>query len=102
MKKLGLIAGSGNLPVEVLNYCNSNNIDLFVVVLKGFGDKTRYKNCIELGFGQVGKAIDFFKKNCVNDIVLAGSVKKPSFFGIKIDWKGFKLIKSILSNKILN
>lgn len=101
MEKIGLVAGSGNLPIEISNYCNNNNIDLFVVVLKGFGDKLKYENCIELSFGQVGKAIDFFRRNRVNNIVFAGSVKKPSLFGMKIDWKGFKLLKSILSNKIL-
>lgn len=101
MKKLGLIAGSGDLPIRVSEYCKNNNIELFTVVLKGFGDKTQYNNLIELDIGKVGKAIDFFKKNKVKDIVFAGSVKKPSFFKLKVDWKGFKLVKQILSNKIL-
>lgn len=101
MKSLGLIAGSGELPIRILDYCRKNCIELFTIVVKGFGDKTRYDNCIELNFGQVGRAINFFKKHNVTDVVFAGHVKKPSFFKLKIDWKGIKLLKSILSNKIL-
>lgn len=101
MKKLGLIAGGGNLPIRISDYCKNNNIELFTIVIKGFGDKTQYSNFIELDIGKVGKAINFFKKNEIKDIVFAGNVKKPSFFKLKVDWKGFKLVRNILSNKIL-
>ena len=101
MRNLGLIAGGGELPIKILDYCEKNCIELFTVVIKGFGDKTKYSNCIELNFGQVGKAINFFKKNNVDNIVFAGYVKKPSLFKLKIDWKGLKLLKSILSSKLL-
>lgn len=101
MKKLGLIAGGGELPLRVVEYCKNNNVELFTIVIRGFGDKTKYNNFLELSIGKVGKAINFFKKNGVRDVVFAGYVKKPSFLGLKVDWIGIKLIKNILSNKVL-
>lgn len=104
MKKLGLIAGNSDLPLQVRNFCKENNIDLYVTIVKGFGDPSQYDNFIELKFGQVGKAIKYFKDNKVDQLVFAGGVKKPSFFNIfeiGIDLKGLKLLKKILNNRFL-
>ena len=103
MNKLGLIAGGGELPIKVLDYCKDNNIDLFCVLIKNFADINNYKGNknIQISFGQVGKAINFFKKNKVENIVFAGNVKKPSIGFMKLDFKGFLLLKQLLKNKIL-
>lgn len=103
MDKLGLIAGSGNLPLMVVEHCKNKKIELFTVLIENFPNKNEYNNsnCIVARFGQVGKIIKFFKKNKVDSIVFAGGVKKPSFSDIKFDFKGFMLLKNILKNKIL-
>lgn len=103
--KLGMIAGSGELPKRVVEHCQKNGIELFAISIKGFGDKSLYESnnikFIELSFGQVGKAIKFFKTNNISKIVFAGAVKKPSFYKIRIDFKGLFLLKNILKNKFL-
>ena len=38
MKKLGLIAGGGALPVELAQHCEQAGRPFFVVRLKGFAD----------------------------------------------------------------
>ena len=38
MKKLGLIAGGGALPVEIAEHCSRSGRPLFVIRLKGFAD----------------------------------------------------------------
>ena len=36
MRKLGLIAGGGTLPVEIAEHCRRSGRALFVIRLKGF------------------------------------------------------------------
>ena len=103
MQKLGLIAGGNKLPLQIVQHCKENNIDLYCVLIDGFAKKEDYKNekFITIKIGQVGKAINFFKKNKVEKLLFAGNVKKPSFGLMRLDFKGFLLLKSILKNKIL-
>lgn len=103
MNRIGLVAGSGDLPNNVINYCNDNNIEIYVVLLKGFANKKRYncKNYIKAGIGRVGKIIRFFKKNKIDNIVFAGGIKRPSLSSIFVDFKGFLLLRRILKNKKL-
>jgi lipid-A-disaccharide synthase len=54
-----------------------------------------------VNLGEVGKTIDFLKKNRVGKIVFAGAVKRPSFRQLSLDWKGkwwlLKLKKDIFA-----
>lgn len=103
MKRIGLVAGHGDLPLKILDKCKKDGVEVFCVLLNNFADNSKYKDFdnINVSFGQVGKIIKFFKKNNVNDIVFAGGVKKPSIGLMKIDFKGFLLLKQLLKNRIL-
>jgi DUF1009 family protein len=102
MKKLGLIAGSGELPPLVVEFCRNNGIELFCVLMKPFADVANYPNVnlIEIDIGCVGEAISFFRKHDVGDLVFAGSVKKPDFSFLKVDLGGLSLLKNIMKNKL--
>ena len=39
IKKLGLIAGNGNLPLQIVDECNKNNIEVVVIILKNFANR---------------------------------------------------------------
>lgn len=103
MQKLGLIAGGNGLPLQIVKHCKENNIELYCVLIDGFAKKEDYKDekFITIKLGQVGKAIKFFKKNRVEQLLFAGNVKKPSFGLMMVDFGGFLLLKNILKNKIL-
>lgn len=100
--RLGIIAGSGNLPISIIKECEKNNIKPFVIVLKDFAKEVDYKECPHrvLKFGDVGKAISFLKKNKIKYIVFAGAVKKPDLKTIWPDLKGFFLLIKLLKCKI--
>ncbi|MBR2141428.1 MAG: UDP-2,3-diacylglucosamine diphosphatase LpxI [Rickettsiales bacterium] len=102
MKKLGLVAGGGELPLEVVKYCKNNNVELYCVLVGGFANKNNYinQNAVEIKIGQVGKAIKYFRNNGVRDVVFAGNVKKPHFGLMIMDFKGFLLLRDILKNKV--
>ena len=101
IKKLGIVAGNGDLPISIIKECKNKEIEPFIVSIDGFADKNKYSNLnhISITFGGVGKAISFFKKNDVKYIVLAGGVKKPHLKTIRPDLKGFFLLLKLLKCK---
>lgn len=104
VNKIGLIAGSGDLPLQVVDECKKNNVEIVVVLIKGFANKNDYKNVknlIELPFTSIGKIFKFLKNNNVKHIAFAGAVKKPSFNIFTLDFKALQLLKKILQNKFL-
>lgn len=100
--RLGIVAGSGDLPISIVRECEKNNIKPFVIVLKDFAKDVDYKEYTHrtLNFGDVGKAISFFRKNKIKYIVFAGAVKKPDLKTIWPDLKGFFLLIKLLKCKI--
>ncbi|MDR0572293.1 MAG: UDP-2,3-diacylglucosamine diphosphatase LpxI [Rickettsiales bacterium] len=102
-KKIGIVAGSGSLPLEVLEFCDERKIETCCVLLRSFAKKEDFvgRNFEEFYIGHVGKMVKHFKKNNVERLLFAGGVKKPSLFSLKCDITGFFLLKRVLTNKIL-
>lgn len=102
MQVIGVIAGKGNLPRLIFEHCMKNHIKCYMVFIDSEPnfpiDEHLYLYC---SIGKVGKILNFFKKNKVTDILLAGGVQKPNFSKVKIDFKGFFLLSKILKNKLL-
>jgi len=101
-KKLGIIAGGGNLPLIIIEECKKNKIEPVCVLIDGFANIDDYKgiNTKTVRMGFVGKTLKFFKENKVEEIVFAGGVKKPSLSSIRTDFKGLVLLKELLKNKL--
>ena len=77
IKTLGVLAGQGSLPVQLVSHCLDHNISVCVVQFEGctyqeFPNIPILKTRIE----KVGKIFDFFKKNNVDDVVMIGDLKK--------------------------
>ena len=36
VNKIGLIAGSGDLPLQIVDKCKKNNVEIVVILIKGF------------------------------------------------------------------
>ena len=101
MKKLGLIAGDKNLPLEIQKWAKANNTELFIAGIKGcvnphLKDSVSPQNYIEPHLSQLSKVIKFFKLNKVDTIVLAGGVNNSS---IKITFDVIRLFTKLLFMK---
>ncbi len=75
-EKLGIIAGGGGIPSQLINFCQQNNIEPVVIGLQGFAEKIDADLWARIGSGQ--KIIDFLHHENVKDIVFIGNVKRPS------------------------
>jgi DUF1009 family protein len=80
--KLGIIAGTGDLPRRVVDACGRTGRPFFVLAFKGQtapetveGDDTPHE---WVTLGSAGKAIKTLRRNEVRDLVLAGPIDRPS------------------------
>ncbi len=96
MDKIAIVAGKGNLPLEIAKNCII--ADLIISKITGITDAdfSDYTNH-EFGVGELGKRFKALKQLGVNTVCFAGYVKRPDFSKIGLDAKTISLLPSILS-----
>ena len=101
-KKLGMIAGGGMMPVEIIKHCNDLGREIFVVGIEPYAKEEEIMDAphIFARMGEVGKILKAMAKNDVHDIVLAGGIKRPSFKELIPDWEGAKLMAKLAIKKM--
>ena len=101
-KTLGMIAGSGMMPVEIIKHCNNNNIKIFVIGLDSFANEEQLKDAPHTfaRIAEAGKMMKAFRENNVENIVLAGGIKRPSFKEMIPDWEGMKIVAKLAVKKM--
>ena len=95
MKKLGIVAGSGALPHALIEACERMKRPFFVLGLKGHANPKEYDKALPMEWvrlGAIGKAFRLMRKNGVEEIVMIGAVKRPSFVGLFPDFRALKAI----------
>ncbi|MBO7244578.1 MAG: UDP-2,3-diacylglucosamine diphosphatase LpxI [Alphaproteobacteria bacterium] len=95
---VGIIAGSGMLPVMLAKFLKKEGRNVFIISLKGQANKTLFPADIplkEVRLGAVGKTFHLLKKNHVKEIVFIGGVKRPSLKEVYPDLKGFSLLTKL-------
>jgi DUF1009 family protein len=91
-RRLGLIAGGGDLPARVAEACAADGRLGLVVALKGFADPERFEGAVERGLGQFGKVIEDLRAAGCDAVCFAGIVTRPDFRALVPDWGGAKLL----------
>ncbi|HEY8570858.1 UDP-2,3-diacylglucosamine diphosphatase [Phenylobacterium sp.] len=93
MKKLGLIAGGGDLPVEIAEHCERAGRPVFVIRLKGFAgpDLADYAGA-EVGIAELGKCFKALKEARCEAVCLAGNVSRPDFGALVPDLRGMAVL----------
>jgi len=102
MKKLGLIAGGGVLPTEIIKYCHRTGREVFAVGIEPYSweDQLKAAPHIFAKIGEVGKILKTMKENGVEEIVMAGGIKRPSLKEIIPDWGGVKMLAKLAVKKM--
>lgn len=97
LSKLGVIAGEGELPEQLINGCNSLGRDFFIIAVKDITDGNIIGNHdhIWLHLGQIGKAVKAFRKEGVEEIVMVGKVGRPTLSALHLDFSGLRLISQM-------
>ena len=88
-RKLGIIAGGGNIPQMLINECIKQNRDFVVLAIEGNADKNLCDNANFpykwIRLGQAGTGFKYFADQRVQAVVMIGTIRRPSFFDIVPD-----------------
>ena len=90
---LGIIAGGGPMPRRVADAARAAGRPVAVVVLDGHGDPAAWAGYphIVLRFGLAARMLSWLKAQRVRQLVLSGSVTRPSFLSLRPDAESVRL-----------
>ncbi len=96
-RKVGLIAGGGMMPVEIIRSCRERGIEVYVAGLVPFAEEQVFADLPHTmaRLAEAGKILKFFKNFGVVDLVMAGGIKRPSFKELIPDWEGAKILAKL-------
>ena len=95
--RLGLIAGGGDLPLQIARHCVETGRPLFVVRLRGFADPSMDAFPGEVvGLAEVGRCIRVLKAAGCEAVCLAGNVARPDFAALKPDLRGMAMLPRLI------
>lgn len=89
-RKLGIVAGGGELPHQVIEWCRQNNRPYFTLAIKGNADEKYFTKDINhewIRIGQAGTGFKRMKEENVKEIVLIGTIKRPTLSELVPDFR---------------
>ena len=90
LQKIGILAGGGIVPQVVTDSCCAQGMEVFVIGFEGQAD-TRIAN-VMCRLGAAGKAIKTLKAQNIQDLILIGSIRRPSLMDLRPDWVATKFL----------
>lgn len=97
-RRLGLLAGAGQLPVRLAEFSEKEGRLGFVLRFSGLAETGLARFPGEtVAFGEVGRQISLLKRADCDTLCLAGVVPRPDFTSLKLDWKAVTLMPRILA-----
>lgn len=95
---LGIIAGSGDLPVRIAQDCARAGRPVFVARLTGLADPALAAfPGGEFGLGEMGARFKALKAAGCDEVVFAGVVKRPDFKSLKLDTRAALMLPKVLA-----
>ncbi len=93
--KLGILAGSGELPARIIQFCRQTGREFFVIAIEG---QTSPELCAGgsehawVRLGAAGTTLKHLREADVKDLVMAGAIKRPSIKDLRPDLWATKFI----------
>ena len=95
--RLGIVAGSGELPALLISACHATGRSYFVLAIEGHAEPDRLKGEPQawIRLGQGGKGIELLHDAGVQDLVFAGAVRRPGLAELRPDAKTAKVLARV-------
>jgi DUF1009 family protein len=98
VRKLGLIAGGGRLPLEIADHCARTGRPFHILRLRGFaGPELDARPGETVGLAELGKCIRALRRAGCEAVCLAGNVARPDFGKLKPDFRGLRAIPGAIA-----
>ena len=97
MRKIGLIAGAGELPISLARHCQSVGRPLFVIRLNGFAspDLGAFDGA-DVGVAELGKGFAALRSSGCVSVCFAGAISRPNLAALKPDARGLLALPGAL------
>ena len=89
-RKLGIIAGGGDLPGQLIEWCQKHDYLYYALAIQTNADEEFFKsqkNFEWIRIGQAGTGFKRFKEENVKDVVLIGTIKRPTLSDLVPDMR---------------
>jgi len=95
--KLGILAGSGELPLRVIDACRAVGRPVFVLALEGAAKPEDFLDvpCAVVRIGSAAEGLRLLRENGVEELVMAGPVRRPTLASLRPDWRAAKMFARI-------
>jgi UDP-2,3-diacylglucosamine hydrolase len=90
--RLGVLAGGGELPSRVIAAARALSRPVFVLAFEGIADPAVVAGLPHawVRLGAVGEGMRILHENGVVDLVMAGSIPRPTLAALRPDWRAAK------------
>ena len=97
MRKIGLIAGGGELPLSLARHCQRVGRPFFVIRLKGFaGPELAAFEGADLGVAELGKGFAALRAAGCESLCFAGGIDRPNLADLRPDARGLAALPGAL------
>lgn len=102
IKKVGIIAGAGDLPQKLIAACQERQLPYHILAYLGQTpeDFVRFEPHTWVGIAQVGKTLRTLQDQGCDTVVMAGYFSRPNFSQLKPDLKGGLLLAKMASKAL--
>ena len=96
-RTLGILAGSGRLPVQVATAARAAGRSVFIVGLEGFAERRVLADWPHelIRMGAAGRILAALRAHGCQDLVLIGPVRRPSLLDLRPDADGARILARI-------
>lgn len=96
-ERLGIVAGAGGLPRRLVEACREAGREVFVLALEGAAEPGTVVDVAHAWcrVGAAGRGLAILRENGVDELVLAGGVRRPSLASLRPDWRAAKFLARI-------
>ena len=96
---IGILAGSGTLPVEIAGALAAQGRSVYVVAIDGSADKRLEAYPSEnLNLGRVGAMLAAFRRAGCKELVIAGGLQRPDLLALRPDWGFVRRLGHVLAS----
>ncbi len=101
--KLGILAGGGTAPRQLIAACQALDRSFFVVCLEGHAEPDLAGDGVPheaLPLGAFARLKELCEREKIEDIIMLGRVRRPSMSELKPDWLTLKILTKIGMNAL--
>ncbi|RMG70430.1 MAG: LpxI family protein [Nitrospirae bacterium] len=99
MKKIGIIAGKGSLPLMIASEAKKKGFHVVVIGLEPIADSINgdFDRVYRINVGKFGKLINTLKKEGIKEVIMAGKVSKTLLYKSKLvpDMRALKVLMKL-------